>query len=124
MQATLTNALLSLRTQLEQTWSADTSTDPEGWSPACPAKGQCGVTALLVQDRFGGVILRSLVCGHSHFWNRLDDGTEVDLARDQFPLWCLTAPVEERSRDYLLGTIREDGLPTRERYTTLCARLT
>lgn len=48
------------------------------------SKGQCAVTALLIQDLFGGKLIRG-ECGKvSHYWNELPDGTEVDLTRRQF----------------------------------------
>lgn len=123
MDAIVARRLCTLREALERRWDADTSTDPAGWNRDRPSFAQCGVTALIVQDQFGGAILRSLVCGCSHFWNRLADGTEVDLTRDQFPVWFLTAPIEERSREYLLATLRDDGVPTSLRYEILCKRI-
>ena len=123
MESALAGQLVATRRELERAWSADTSTDPDDWRSSRPSVGQCTVTALLVHDRLGGTILRALVCGHSHFWNRLPDGTEVDLARDQFAVWLLTGPVEVRSREHVLGTRREDGTTTERRYERLVARL-
>ena len=60
-----------------------TSADPEGWSPHNRPWGQCAVTALVVQDRFGGELLRARVDGVSHYWNRLPDGSELDLTRER-----------------------------------------
>jgi hypothetical protein len=111
-----------LRGELERVWDAGTSTDPDGWTSENPARGHCTVAVLLVQDEFGGRILRGLVGGLSHFWNRLPDGSDVDLTRDQFVVWHVT-DVEERSREYVLGTAREDGLTTRDRYATIIRRL-
>ncbi|GHB97714.1 YunG family protein [Cerasicoccus arenae] len=119
----LTKSLTDLRATLERVWGPDTSTDPHGWNQDSPSKGQCTVTALLLQDMFGGIIVRSKVCGNSHFWNRLDDGCEIDLTRDQFAVWLLTSPVEERFRDYVLSTIREDGTSTLKRYDILRGRM-
>ncbi|MDQ6730583.1 MAG: hypothetical protein M3022_09835 [Actinomycetota bacterium] len=60
------------------------------WSPENPARGQCAVTALVVQDLLGGEILIAEV-HHTdgtrqsvHYWNRISDGVEVDLTREQF----------------------------------------
>jgi hypothetical protein len=72
-------------------WSA-ASCDPVDlpWSPANAAKGQCGVTALVVQDLLGGELLVAEV-RHAdgsrqgvHYWNRLAGGAELDLTRTQF----------------------------------------
>lgn len=88
--------------RIRKAWSADT-TAYEGWSAELPEAGQCAVTALLVQDIIGGVLLRALVNGESHYWNKTDDGVEVDLTRAQFQLPIVIEDVVERERDYLLG---------------------
>jgi hypothetical protein len=80
-----------LRPIVRAGWGADTC-DPHDlpdWHPGNPARGQCGVTALLVQDLLGGeLILGEVVAGDArvgyHYWNRLPDGREVDLTADQF----------------------------------------
>jgi hypothetical protein len=76
---------------IRASWSA-ASCDPVDapWSPENPAKGQCGVTALVVQDHLGGDLLLAEVLHADgsrqgvHYWNRLPDGTEIDLTREQF----------------------------------------
>ncbi|MGH3742542.1 MAG: YunG family protein [Micromonosporaceae bacterium] len=78
---------------LRASWAADTCSpddlDRAGWSPENPAWGHCDVTAVLVNDVFGG----ELVCGEVwvgdeqhgyHWWNRLPSGVEIDLTREQF----------------------------------------
>lgn len=47
-----------LRHHLEHVWSAETSAY-DAWRPDQPSRGQCAVTAAIVQDIFGGDILRS-----------------------------------------------------------------
>jgi hypothetical protein len=69
---------------LARAWTKSTSADPERWSRQNPALGQCAVTALVVQDLFGGDLLRAHVRGVSHYWNRLPSGEEIDLTRQQF----------------------------------------
>jgi hypothetical protein len=71
-----------LEAAIRASWSA-ASCDPvdRPWGPENPARGQCNITALVVQDHAGGDIIRSIVLhadGTSqglHFWNRLPDGT-------------------------------------------------
>lgn len=50
------------------------------------SKGQCYVTALIVQDFYGGKILRfkTSKMKESHYWNVLPDGTGIDLTSDQY----------------------------------------
>jgi hypothetical protein len=73
-------------------WSRETCDDVDlaDWTPANPARGQCGATALIVHDLLGGELLQAEVLRPDgswqgvHWWNRLPDGTEVDLTREQF----------------------------------------
>lgn len=77
---------------IRASWSADTCdpTDQATWSADNPSRGQCGTTALVLHDYFGGDLMFAEVLyadgtkqGH-HYWNRFDDGTELDLTGDQF----------------------------------------
>lgn len=84
-------------------WTAETSVDPQAWTSAIASRGQCAVTALVVQDLLGGTLLRGEVHGASHYWIRLPSGEEIDLTRDQFARFHLDGPVEERTREYVLS---------------------
>jgi hypothetical protein len=74
-------------------WSIETCDpiDVPNWSVANPASGQCGVTALMVQDLVGGQLLEAEVLNPDgtrqgfHYWNRLP-AFDVDLTREQFIL--------------------------------------
>jgi hypothetical protein len=81
----------TLRPLLRTAWGPDTCDphDLQNWRPDNPARGQCGVTALVIQDLLGGdLILGEVYIGQTkvgnHYWNRLPDGSEVDLTADQF----------------------------------------
>ncbi len=73
-------------------WCRETCDDADvaDWSPANPARGQCGATALTVHDLLGGDLLVAEVRYPDgsrqgrHWWNRLPGGVEVDLTREQF----------------------------------------
>ncbi len=79
-------------TAVRAAWCAETCDDSDlaDWTPADPARGQCGATALLLHDLFGGDLLLGEVLLPDgsrqgvHWWNRLPDGREVDLTREQF----------------------------------------
>lgn len=88
----MTPLLLSdIEYAVRSSWGADTCT-PEfraRWTPENPARDQCGVTAMVVNDLLGGELLRGevLVDGQRtdyHWWNRLGLGVEIDLTREQF----------------------------------------
>lgn len=91
--------LAQLRSCLERLWSPETSVDG-CFDPRRPAKGQCVPTALLVQDLFGGEICRVVVGSESHYFN-LVSGQEVDLTRDQFPLWMPSERATRSRKDLL-----------------------
>ena len=51
---------------LIRSWSIETSSK---WTTENPAKGQCGVTALVVQDIYRGEIKKTKVREAWHFYN-------------------------------------------------------
>ncbi|HZM76582.1 MAG TPA: hypothetical protein VFC19_12695 [Candidatus Limnocylindrales bacterium] len=78
---------------LKACWAADTCSPDDleraGWSPENPAWGHCDVTAMLLNDIFGGdLVVGEVFAGTEqqgyHWWNRLDSGVEIDLTRSQF----------------------------------------
>lgn len=80
-----------LRALLRAAWGPDTCypNASEEWRPDNPARDQCGMTALVVQDLLGGDLILGEVQVDSTkvgnlYWNRLPDGTEVDLTAEQF----------------------------------------
>jgi len=74
------NKLLLIEQCLLKCWSIKTSSK---WTPENPYKGQCGVTALVINDLFGGNILRTEVEGQWHFYNRIE-GERYDFTSKQF----------------------------------------
>jgi hypothetical protein len=95
-------------------WCAETSAGGSfNWRR--PSFGQCAVTAMLVQDIFGGELMRGINEGDSHYWN-LIDGREVDLTRDQFRVWA-PRDVQKVERFRL-----ESSPETMERYHLLSGR--
>jgi hypothetical protein len=86
------NTLLELERAIRASWSPH-SCDPvdlPDWSDHNSALGQCASTALVIQDHLGGELLLADVFHADgtrqgvHYWNRLPNGREVDLTREQF----------------------------------------
>lgn len=83
--------LIDIERAVRDSWSAETCT-PEfrsRWTADNPARDQCGVTAMVLNDLLGGELIRGEVhvAGERvdyHWWNRLGPGLEVDLTREQF----------------------------------------
>lgn len=99
---------------LKQCWSKRSCSR---WSDDNPARGQCGVTALVIQEQFGGDILKTNVDGEWHFYNVVD-GIKYDLTIDQFykppsyidiPSNREEAPTDtnQEQYNYLLGKFKQ-----------------
>jgi hypothetical protein len=115
--------LESLELALRKSWSKETCYPKlqEKWSHENPSLGQCAVTALIIQDYFGGDLL---YCKHrNHYWNRLPNGKEVDLTRDQFPENVIVCLDEIKSREYVLESESARDARTKERYRILKQRV-
>lgn len=65
---------------LLRSWSLESSSR---WTKENPAKGQCGVTALVVNDIFGGEILKTKANEFWHYYNQID-GVAIDFTQSQF----------------------------------------
>lgn len=115
--------LLRLHDALEHSWDADTCAEweREKWSSCLPAFGQCTVTALVVQDIFGGKIVKDSV--NDHFWNVFEDGTEADLSREHLPQGINLQITDERTREYMLTSERAVEAKTLDRYNLLRGRV-
>jgi len=74
---------IELYRQIKELWSAETASPPAGWSQNSPAKNHCSVTALIVNDYFGGGIVSTKTVGGTHFYNVID-GRRWDLTVSQF----------------------------------------
>ncbi|MEV6140187.1 hypothetical protein AB0L63_29910 [Nocardia sp. NPDC051990] len=87
--------LLGIDKALRTSWAADTCSVDDlaraEWQADNPAWGHCDITALIVNDVFGGdLMVGEVMLGVEqqgfHWWNRLPTGVELDLTRDQFRL--------------------------------------
>ena len=60
-----------------------------------PTYGQCTITAIIVNDIFGGTIHKIKIDGRgTHFFNKID-GHYIDLTRDQFDLYNINVNYEQ-----------------------------
>jgi hypothetical protein len=83
----------AVETAIAASWGSDTRYASDRHMahgrPGDPARGQCGATALVVQDLLGGDLLVGDVLVGSqrlgvHYWNRLEHGEVLDLTSGQF----------------------------------------
>ena len=100
-----------LKAQFQQCWSSDSSSR---WTPENPSRGQCNVTTLVIQDHYGGEILKTPVDGQWHFYNRIADQV-VDLTAEQFAILPNYLDLPSNRNESLAGT-------TAKRYAALSRR--
>lgn len=97
--------LNQLEELLSRSWNKDTCSPglKDKWNDNNPSLGQCAITSLVVNDFFGGKIMRCMTSSGSHYYNLIDDRI-VDLTVKQFlgeiPKY---EDGEERTREYLLS---------------------
>ena len=108
---------------LQRSWGLDTCDphDHEYWHEGNPSRGMCIVSALIVQDYFGGELLEAMVHVEGtqqgyHTWNRLD-GVEVDVTRAQF------APDEIVGEPYVVPRITGPDMRMAQQYEILRQRV-
>lgn len=112
--------IFELKQLLNLSWKYETcSPRLKGkWNKENPALGQCAITSLIVNDFFGGQIMRCMTSSGSHYYNLIDDNI-IDLTVEQFldeiPQY---KEGQERTREYLLSN--ED---TKNRYEKLLYNL-
>lgn len=84
-----TPTFLQLTQALETSWASSPAFDASEWSPENPARGQCVLTALVVQHFLGGDLQKLTTAFEgileTHYRNIMPDGSVVDLTRQQYP---------------------------------------
>lgn len=77
--------LKELLNSLKSAWCIETAHPSyrDKWNKENPSAGQCAVTALIVQEHFGGKICSCKVGKFSHYINIINDEI-VDLTSEQF----------------------------------------
>lgn len=108
---------------IRRSWNRSTSSCPEEWSILNRARGQCAITALVVQDAIGGGLVRTVATTpdgreESHYATIHEHGVIIDLTASQFPEGTEFGPWEARTREYVLSYPE-----TVERYLTFARRL-
>jgi hypothetical protein len=84
--------LSEVEAAVRSSWGPDTVFAPADYMArgnGQPSRGQCGTTALVIQDLLGGDLMVADVeydgrIGGVHYWNVTPGGVELDLTRDQF----------------------------------------
>lgn len=108
----------NLRSLFLKGWSAETCfpASKEKWTPENPTLGQCAITALIINDLFGGEIVSNKQ--YHHYWNILEDGNVIDLTKEQWGNISIDDH-ESSTREYILFSERGREFKTLERYQLL-----
>ena len=109
--------------ELRKAWCRET-THPsyqKDWSEDNPSCGQCCVTALAIQDLYGGDIYSCKVGNHSHYVNIINERI-IDKTAEQFggksKIKYISGSFRRRARESLLK-----NKDVKHRYELLKARL-
>lgn len=109
--------------ELRKAWCRETAHPSyrHKWSEDNPSVGQCLVTALVVQDKYGGDIYSCKVGSNSHFVNIIDERI-IDKTAEQFGgmgnIKYISGSFRKRARTSLLK-----NRDVKTRYELLKARL-
>jgi hypothetical protein len=119
--------ILKLAKALQDSWSSETSNWGDELAADNPARGQCQVSALVLQDYLGGDIARVAVEGvgikEKHFFNKLENGTTIDSTSMQYKdveVTFTNSPIDLAAGSY--QSVRDRCLAdedTRRRYALL-----
>ncbi|MDM5188119.1 hypothetical protein QUF99_12550 [Bacillus sp. DX4.1] len=83
-----------------KSWSLESSSK---WTLDNPAKGQCGVTALVINDLFRGEILKTKVPEGWHFYNSIN-GERYDFTETQFSKEILYMDIPSNRKEAFADT--------------------
>ncbi len=119
--------LMELVGLLRRNWDAESAFDADDWSGANPARGQCAVSSLVIQEYMGGEIVRFRVefegIEEKHFVN-LIDGALIDSTHSQFPASVMLVRSDPDLKQF--SSVRERLLSdadTERRYGYLLAKI-
>lgn len=100
MRTNLDVSITQLLNALNNAWSLKSSSK---WSVDNPAKGQCGVTSLVVNDILGGEIRKTSLGDGWHYYNFIDN-TRYDFTESQFSERVIYADISSNREEAFLDT--------------------
>ncbi|QTC41636.1 hypothetical protein I7V34_21800 [Bacillus sp. V3] len=104
-----------LKKAMAESWSVKSSSK---WSRENPAKGQCGVTALVVNDLLGGEIKKTKLTEGWHFYNFIS-GKRYDFTASQFSENITYADVPSNREEAFSDTNAEQYCCLRQKVWTV-----
>lgn len=117
------NTLDDLFKILLECWCRETAYPAcqKDWSQDDPSYGQCAITAMLVNDLFGGTIHRTRnLRGGAHYFNRIGE-RYIDLAAAHF--WNDFIPLEFEPNETIDRKFCGRNADTKRRYDLLVSRI-
>jgi hypothetical protein len=124
-----TMSLQRLTQALHQAWDENTGyANATSWTNENPSRGQCMTSSLVVQDYFGGDIVRYEVTAdnlnETHYFNILEDGTRIDTTGAQYKIAVSMKPKPVQLGAFI--SLREKRLSdeeTHEKYLLLKSKV-
>jgi hypothetical protein len=118
--------LSEIEAAVRSSWGSDTffaSADFMARGSGQPSRGQCGTTALVIQNLLGGDLMVADVEYEGrvegvHYWNVTPGGAELDLTRDQF------SPAESLTNQRRVTTRRNASSAGEQPFQLLRERVT
>lgn len=82
------NLYTDIRSKVEKGWSKETCHPAyvDKWNFSNRSAGQCAVTAMYINQKYGYDIYETMVGRSRHFFNVTSDGNIIDVTCDQFPV--------------------------------------
>ena len=108
---------------LRESWCKETAypSCQKEWNKEDPSYGQCAITAMLVNNMFGGSIHRIRVAGGgTHYFNKIN-GVFVDLTSEQFELYNI--PVDYENNEEIDRQYCGKNADTKKRYDLLVKKI-
>lgn len=101
------------RNDLIGVWCAETIYHKYTFDETCPERGQCAVTALLVNDLLGGEIVYNKKL--NHYFNTVN-GNVIDLTKGQFDIESISINEIVDRKKLCNGHTKKRYLILKERY--------
>ncbi|MDP2235644.1 MAG: hypothetical protein Q8J88_04335 [Bacteroidales bacterium] len=104
-----------LESILLKCWSIKTSSK---WTSANPYLGQCGVSALVVYELFGGQILKTRINHQWHYYNSINS-IRYDFTQKQFGLEPCYSDISSNCEEAFTDTNEEQFIELKSKFSQL-----
>lgn len=117
------NSFSTIKAVFEKAWDKSTCYPvlSRKWRNSRPEVGQCAVTALILQEQYGGEIVYNK--RKDHFFNKLPSGDLIDITIGQFRSSRILKVDSQIDRSTILNSKEAKVYKTKSRYNLLKKRV-